>query len=327
MSMMNSKFAMKSVLMMGAAAGMMMASGGARAQSSGYTFTAISAPLGTGGTFAQGINDSGQIVGYYYGGSGASGFIDTNGTFTTVGGSTRNYPQGINNNREITGYYQNMQSFTDTNGTFTTINGGAGGTQAQGINDSGQIVGMYVTYPGNGGYNYSGFLDTNGTFTAVNAPLGTKENWIWDINNSGQIVGAYEDSSGATHGFIDTNGTFTTINDPLGADGTDAYGINDIGQIVGAYVDISGATHGFLDTNGTFMTIFGPGSSAVGINNAGLIVGHDSTGSFLATPDATSTDGAPLPVTGGTLPGALVLLGWLGRRVARRTSHVGGKRS
>jgi len=57
MSMMNSKFAMKSVLMMGAAAGMMMASGGARAQSSGYTFTAISAPLGTGGTFAPGQSD------------------------------------------------------------------------------------------------------------------------------------------------------------------------------------------------------------------------------------------------------------------------------
>ena len=126
-------------------------------------------------------------------------------------------------------------------------------------------------------------------------------------------------------GYLDTNGTFTSIVDPLGTTYA-AQGVNNAGQTVGQYL-ASGKEHGFLDTNGTFMTIFGPGSSAVGINNAGLIVGHDSTGSFLATPDATSTDGAPLPVTGGTLPGALVLLGWLGRRVARRTSHVGGKRS
>ena len=45
MSMMNSKFAMKSVLMMGAAAGLMMAAGGARAQSGGYTFTPVNDPL------------------------------------------------------------------------------------------------------------------------------------------------------------------------------------------------------------------------------------------------------------------------------------------
>jgi len=41
MSIMNSKVAMKSVLMMGAAAGLMMTAGGARAQSGGYTFTAL----------------------------------------------------------------------------------------------------------------------------------------------------------------------------------------------------------------------------------------------------------------------------------------------
>jgi probable HAF family extracellular repeat protein len=85
MSIMNSKVAMKSVLMMGAAAGLMMAAGGARAQSGGYTFTPVNDPLGVKGTFAEGVNDAGQIVGYFEDSSGVNhGFLDTNGTYTTI---------------------------------------------------------------------------------------------------------------------------------------------------------------------------------------------------------------------------------------------------
>ena len=36
----------------------------------GGTYTAIDDPLGTNGTYAQGINDAGEIVGYYYDASG-----------------------------------------------------------------------------------------------------------------------------------------------------------------------------------------------------------------------------------------------------------------
>ena len=60
------------------------------------------------------------------------------------------------------------------------------------------------------------------------------------INDSGQIVGSYNDSSGRLHGFLDSRGTYTTI-DPPGSTYTFCpRAINDSGQIVGYYYDSSG---------------------------------------------------------------------------------------
>ncbi len=75
---------------------------------------------------------------------------------------------------------------------------------------------------------------------------GTNGTHAWGINNAGQIVGYYYDSSNAEHGFLYNGGAYTTLNGPLGAGGTQAYGINDAGQIVGDYTDSSGTQHGFL---------------------------------------------------------------------------------
>ena len=149
------------------------------------------------------------------------------------------------------------------------------------------------------------------------------------INDTDQIVGQYWDGSSSLHGFLDTNGTFTTLDEPLAVHGynTGTYtsDVNNAGQVVGYYWDASGKLDGFVDINGTYTTINVPGATntlAWGINNSGDIVGFYSdasgTHAFLATPNGATTDGAPLPVTGGTLPGAVVLLGWLGRRIARR---------
>jgi len=328
MSMMNSNFAMKSVLMMGAAAGMMMAAGGARAQSSGgYTFTPIDVP-GALPNFSQqavGINDSGQVVGVYVDvyasgrGGYEAGFVDTNGSFTTI-----KYP-------------------------------GAVDAAASGINNAGQIVGSaYSLFSGG-----TGFLDINGTFTGVNDPLGTNTTQPNAISNTGQIVGSYELLTGYSRGFSDVNGTYTTISVP-GATATYAYGVNDAGVIVGDSFAQSGGTNvysGFQYSNGTYTTIDIPGAAdtyVLGINNLGQITGYSSLGAFVDTNGtvttlqlngnmleayaindegdvvgwnlsvgqmgflATPNDVAPLPVTGGTLPGALVLLGWLGRRIAGR---------
>src|SRR6516164_7350899 len=38
------------------------------------------------------------------------------------------------------------------------------------------------------------------------------------INDAGQIVGHYEDSSGHVHGFVDTGGTYTTFDFPGSTD-------------------------------------------------------------------------------------------------------------
>src|SRR5262249_60184692 len=85
------------------------------------------------------------------------------------------------------------------------------------------------------------------SFTTIDVPFsGVSETQAIGINNRGQIVGFYNDSTG-THGFVDDNGRFDTINVPIpGAIGTALNGVNDRGQIVGNYDTSGGLENGFL---------------------------------------------------------------------------------
>ena len=61
-----------------------------------YTFTPIDVP-GAYATHAFGINDSNNIVGYYYDATGYHGFLDVGGNFTPIdfpGASMRHTPLG-----------------------------------------------------------------------------------------------------------------------------------------------------------------------------------------------------------------------------------------
>jgi subtilisin family serine protease len=121
------------------------------------------------------------------------------------------------------------------------------------------------------------------TFEIIDAP-GAVRTEASAINDTGQIVGSFLDSTGATHGFLrDTDLSFTIIDVP-GATvpvGTLASGINNAGQIVGTFGDVRG-DHGFLrNTDGSFTTFDHPDgivgfTSASGINNRGQIVGSFS---------------------------------------------------
>ncbi len=66
------------------------------------------------------------------------------------------------------------------------------------------------------------FLYSNGIYTTLAVPGGT--NILADgINDAGQVVGWYFDSSGIEHGFLysgGTNGTYTTLDDPSTTPGT-----------------------------------------------------------------------------------------------------------
>jgi len=292
---------------------------GTTAKNSPYTFTDIYDPLAPPfGTMAYGINNAGQIVGQYGDATCncTRGFLFSGGTFTTVNGplGVPFAASGINDTGQIVGY-----PGLDNGGTFTAILDplsagypGAGAfTTSYGINNSGQIVGRYVSE----GSGYHGFLDSGGTFTTIDDPLSnclpancavgsSPFNTVAQgINNSGQIVGYYSDGS-IYHGFLYSSGAFTNIDYPSAASpGTFAEGINDAGQIVGYYFDGFGDYHGFLDSGGIFITVDDPlgvegpsgGAStyAYGINNAGAIVGvYRSSGiggfhGFLATPTAT----------------------------------------
>jgi probable HAF family extracellular repeat protein len=166
-------------------------------------------------------------------------------------------------------------------------------TEPFGINNAGQIVGVF----GDNVANHA-FLYNNGVFTTINAP--GAQLTPFGINNTGQIVGSLGDNIGtANHGFLDDHGTITSFD--VGDRTTAADSVNDFGQIVGTYTTFSDFQHVFGGANGVFTTIDVPGTingTGLGINNAGQIVGNSTAGSFLDTggvftminvPGATST--------------------------------------
>jgi probable HAF family extracellular repeat protein len=76
---------------------------------------------------------------------------------------------------------------------------GATNTTAEGINTSGQIVGVYNDSRG----EVHSFLYAAGAFTPFDMP-GAVATEAYGINTSGQIVGLYADSSRGQHGFLAT---------------------------------------------------------------------------------------------------------------------------
>jgi len=129
--------------------------------------------------------------------------------------------------------------------TFATLDvPGAQVTEAFGINQAGQIVGVYQLVVG--GVLHGFLLDVDGTYTTIDVP-GATFTLALGINDAGQIVGYY--SNPAIHGFVlDVDGSYTTLDVP-GGSGTQAYRINSLGQIVGQYA-AGGRIHGFLATPG-----------------------------------------------------------------------------
>ena len=157
-------------------------------------------------------------------------------------------------------------------------------TNAFGINDQGQIVGIFAAI---GFPTPHGFLrDTNGSFTTIDWPGLPSGCFTWasGINNAGEIVGFFGNRSPPCsrpeHGFLftplghDNGGSFTQI-DVSDAVETNAYGINNRGQITGGFTVLNHG-HGFVDTDGSFTAFDVPGAlhtGGTGINDAGLIVG------------------------------------------------------
>jgi probable HAF family extracellular repeat protein len=264
----------------------------------GLSVTPIEDLSGTN-TFPIGINDGGQIVGYYDTSSIQYSFLDSNGTYTTLygpSGATSTTASGINDLGQIVGTYSDAlgsHGFLYSNGTYTTLYGPSGiDIVPTGINDEGQIVGYYESNAlGNSnGSSLHGFLESNGAFTALDDPSGSWATAAEGINNEGQIVGYYSFDGGFDeNGFLYNNGTYTRLDapSPFNQQGYNVFptSINDAGQIVGSLELIGSSGYGFVDNNGTYTTLYNQ-DSAVGfsnyeltpssINDSGQIVGNDS---------------------------------------------------
>jgi uncharacterized membrane protein len=212
---------------------------------SGYTYSLLSIP-GTVTTYLSGINlgvtnPKMEIVG-----GGSEG-----GALVRVAGK-----------KTITETYKPV-NYPHISGEDTTANG---------INDAGQIVGLYVDGLG----VYHGYELSGGKYTTLNVPFtGATGTSAFGINNSGEIVGQWSDATGNFHSFSLVGGTYTAIDYP-GADYTEANAINSNGDIVGAY-GVNGTFYGFLLSGGTYTSFSVPGAigtGAFGINDAGDIVGE-----------------------------------------------------
>jgi probable HAF family extracellular repeat protein len=107
------------------------------------------------------------------------------------------------------------------------------------------LVGLAVIMGG------AGRTEADYVYTTLDPPGSIITN-AYGINDTGQIVGWYEDSAMTPHGFLYKGATYPTLDVP-GSHSTIARGINDAGQIVGQSTDAKGS-HGFLLSAGGYTT-------------------------------------------------------------------------
>ena len=224
------------------------------------TFVPINFPGGKS-TTAHGINAFGQIVGSWTDSSNlAHGFLYDAGTYTSF-----DYPGtvqgtaafGINNAGEIVGLYNGGVAFLLKSGVFSSFGGGY------------DINNFDFTASG------VGFVDSSGNSYLVNVP-GVQETNTFGINDAIVVVGDYWDGS-RTHGFSFNDINYSTIDFP-GSTETVCQGVNTLGEIVGYYLDTNGLQHGFLLTGGNFIQVDYPGASSFNqanhVNDFDQVVGQ-----------------------------------------------------
>jgi len=246
-------------------------------------------------TTVQGINDLGDVTGYFEDSTGAvRSFVRyPDGTFSDpivepndVGNVT--VAKDIDNTGRICGYYLGSDPYTPYRGFFLAdsifTEYGAGvltNWYINGITDVGGFCGT-LDFPPNLTECFLLTSDSNvswiiNSYSECNA-----------INSHGGSVGDYIGGEGY-HGFIrDTTLPFGRLLLPIdypGASDTFFYGLNDGGRIiVGKYADSIGATHGLiLQRPDTWSSYDYPGAvetSLNGISNNKLVSGYyvDSSG-------------------------------------------------
>jgi uncharacterized membrane protein len=195
-------------------------------------------------------------------------------TYTIVDapGDVSTYVLGINNNGVLSGFYGDnttSANFTWNNGVFSYFNvPGEVYSQANGINDSNQVVGYYSP----DGTNRIGFVYDGANFTYFQYP-NAQYTQPYGINNAGLIVGAEEPVGGIWTGLLYDGTKFHTI--AKGSDYVFLGGVNNLGDVVGAFIE--SVTTGFLRSKGRVFLISYPGAvltSPNGINDNGIIAGN-----------------------------------------------------
>jgi probable HAF family extracellular repeat protein len=157
------------------------------------------------------LNDRDQALGE--GPSFGFGVLNAHGVITPTnlsGAPGSAFPDGLNNLGQFTGTVCDAvcHGFIDTKDVFTKLDyPNATFTGGNGINDWGQVVGVYS----DGAGDDNGFLYTNGHFTTIDdpnsfPPFGTDP---LVINDLGQTAGWYYDAQENMHSFLATPNLFS----------------------------------------------------------------------------------------------------------------------
>jgi probable HAF family extracellular repeat protein len=158
---------------------------------------------------------------------------------------------------------------------------------AGGINNAGQVAGMYATPSG----AFHAALWQNGVITDLGTLGGTGSS-ASGINNAGQVVGSSTTipHSLNNHAFLWQNGVMTDLG-TLGGSGSGANAINNADQVVGSSA-IPGSffDHPFLWQNGVMTDLGGGVGQAFGINDAGQVVGYSSSQNAFLWQNGVLTD-------------------------------------
>jgi len=154
-------------------------------------------------------------------------------------------------------------------------------TLPQKINESGDVVGVFVS----SGVTRAFVRFSDGSFSPPivdpNDTVGFTEGR--GINNSRTVNGDYVGSDGNLHGFVLSSGTFTDFNFP-GALQTTLLSINDLGDFTGDFDDGSGIFQAWFSVGGTITSFSVPGALSTFAyemtNSTELVVGYyiDSSG-------------------------------------------------
>lgn len=239
----------------------------------------------------------------------------------TLPGGTTSSANGINSSGQVVGYSDTtgganhafLYSGAQMQDLGTLPGGMASG--AYGINNGGQVVGYSYTASG----PQHAFLYSGGQMQDLGTLPGGSTSLAYGIDIGGQIVGSSDTTGSADHAFLYSGGQMQDLGTLPDGTESHAFGINSSGQVVGWSKTTGGADHAFLYSGGNMIDLNSVIASlgwtlyrAEGINDTGQIVGYgasptQSMEAFLLTP-------IPEPAT-------LSLLGLGGLTLLRRRSR------
>jgi probable HAF family extracellular repeat protein len=243
--------------------------------------------LGGNNSWAVGINNQGQVVGYSEN-EGCCGilpdfdsyhfdtraFLWEDGEMVDLGAlsSGQSWAMGMNDRGQVIGVSPDSagdyRAVLWEDGEMHDLSEDACDQIGLAINEQAAVVGQYLCQ--------SGQRTDLGT-------LGDEEVLAKAINEKGQIVGEAFTATGERHAFLWQNGEMIDLGTAscrgTACDAT-ANGINDLGHVVGYMGPVSGRPHAFLWMNGEMTdlgTLGGGASSAFAINDCGQVVGSSET--------------------------------------------------